>query len=119
MIAVLFEARPRAGQMTAYLDMAASLRAALARIDGFISIERFESLTEPGKLLSLSFWRDESAVRQWREHAEHRAAQRAGRQTIFDDYRLRIATVVRDYGMTDRAEAPVDVAPESRSLPKV
>ena len=109
MIAVLFEARPRDGQMAGYLEMAAALRPALAKMDGFISIERFESLSEPGKLLSLSFWRDETAVRQWREHAEHRAAQRAGRETIFDDYRLRIATVLRDYGMTDRAEAPVDV----------
>jgi heme-degrading monooxygenase HmoA len=111
MIAVLFEARPRDGQMDGYLEMAAALRPALAKMDGFISIERFESLSEPGKLLSLSFWRDETAVRQWREHAEHRAAQRAGRETIFDDYRLRIATVLRDYGMTDRAEAPVDVTP--------
>ena len=108
MIAVLFEARPRDGQMAGYLEMAAALRPALAKMDGFISIERFESLSEPGKLLSLSFWRDETAVRQWREHAEHRAAQRAGRETIFDDYRLRIATVLRDYGMTDRVEAPVD-----------
>ena len=106
MIAVLFEARPRDGQMAGYLEMAAALRPALAKMDGFISIERFESLSEPGKLLSLSFWRDETAVRQWREHAEHRAAQRAGRQSVFDDYRLRIATVVRDYGMTDRAQAP-------------
>lgn len=106
MIAVIFEVRPRAGQRATYLEMAAALRPALAKMEGFISIERFESLSEPGKMLSLSFWRDETAVRQWREHAEHRAAQRAGRQSVFDDYRLRIATVVRDYGMTDRAQAP-------------
>jgi heme-degrading monooxygenase HmoA len=109
MIAVIFEVRPRAGQRDAYLEMAAALRPALAQIDGFISIERFESLSDRRKMLSLSFWRDETAVRQWREHAEHRAAQRAGRETVFDDYRLRIATVVREYGMTDRAQAPVDV----------
>jgi heme-degrading monooxygenase HmoA len=108
MIAVIFEVRPRAGQRTAYLEMAAALRPALAQEDGFISIERFESLSEPGRMLSLSFWRDEAAVRQWREHAEHRAAQRAGRESVFEDYRLRIATVVRDYGMTDRAQAPVE-----------
>lgn len=108
MIAVIFEVRPRDGQRAAYLEMAAALRPALAQIDGFISIERFESLSEPGRMLSLSFWRDEAAVRQWREYAEHRTAQRAGRATVFEDYRLRIATVVRDYGMTDRSQAPVD-----------
>jgi heme-degrading monooxygenase HmoA len=111
MIAVIFEVRPRAGQRDEYLEMAAALRPALAQIDGFISIERFESLSEPGKMLSLSFWRDETAVRQWREHAEHRAAQRTGRETVFEDYRLRIATVVRDYGMNDRRQAPSDVDP--------
>ena len=109
MIAVIFEVRPRDRQRDRYLAMAAALRPALAQIDGFISIERFESLGEPGRMLSLSFWRDEAAVRQWREYAEHRAAQRAGRATVFEDYRLRIATVVRDYGMTDRTQAPVDV----------
>jgi heme-degrading monooxygenase HmoA len=108
MIAVIFEVRPRAGQRAAYLQMAAALRLALARIEGFISIERFESLSEPGRMLSLSFWRDEAAVRQWRKYAEHRAAQSAGRATIFEDYRLRVATVVRDYGMTDRAQVPAD-----------
>ena len=109
MIAVIFEVWPADGER--YLGIAAQLRPLLDGIDGFLSIERFESLSEPGKMLSLSFWRDETAVRQWREHAEHRAAQRAGRETVFDDYRLRIATVVRDYGMTDRTQAPVDVNP--------
>jgi heme-degrading monooxygenase HmoA len=119
MIAVIFEVQPRAGQRAAYLDMAAALRPALAQVDGFISIERFESLSEPGRMLSLSFWRDEAAVRQWREYTEHRAAQRAGRATVFEDYRLRIATVVRDYGMTDRAQAPVDTtnAPPALNIP--
>lgn len=107
MIAVIFEVRPRDGQRDRYLEMAGALRPALAQIDGFISIERFESLSEPGRMLSLSFWRDEAAVRQWREYAE----QRAGRATVFDDYRLRIATVVRDYGMNDRTHAPVDHCP--------
>ena len=108
MIAVLFEAWPASGKHKRYLDLAAALRPELDRIDGFISIERFESLAEPGKLLSLSFWRDETAVAAWRNTPTHRAIQAEGRLSVFDDYRLRIAQVVRDYGMTDRAEAPSD-----------
>lgn len=106
MIAVLFEAWPAPGEQSRYLDLAATLRPELDRIDGFFSIERFESLAEPGKLLSLSFWRDDAAVAEWRNTAAHRATQAAGRGGVFSDYRLRIAEVVRDYGMTDRAEAP-------------
>jgi len=105
---VIFEVRPHPGMKSAYLDTAERLRPLLARVDGFLSIERFESLTEPGKVLSLSFWRDEEAVRQWRNVEEHRRAQSAGRQTIFADYRLRVARVLRDYGMRERAEAPQD-----------
>jgi len=105
-IAVLFEAWPAPGEQSRYLDLAATLRPELDRIDGFFSIERFESLAEPGKLLSLSFWRDDAAVAEWRNTAAHRATQAAGRGGVFSDYRLRIAEVVRDYGMTDRAEAP-------------
>ena len=108
MIAVIFEAWPAPGRMQEYLDIAAALRPRLAEIDGFISIERFESLSEPGKLLSLSFWRDEQAVAQWRRLAEHRAAQARGRAEVFRDYRLRIAGVVRDYGMFEREHAPSD-----------
>jgi heme-degrading monooxygenase HmoA len=88
--------------------MAAELRPLLEQADGFISVERFESLTQPGKLLSLSFWRDEEAVKAWRTTAEHRAAQRAGRTALFAGYRLRIASVVRDYGMNERDQAPED-----------
>lgn len=106
MIAVIFEVWP--DDRAAYLDIAASLRPLLDGIDGFISIERFQSLGEEGKLLSLSFWRDEKAVAAWRNTGEHRAAQAAGRGGILRDYRLRIAGVVRDYGMTDRGEAPAD-----------
>jgi heme-degrading monooxygenase HmoA len=106
MIAVIFEVWPN--DRSAYLDIAAKLRTLLDGVDGFISIERFESLSEEGKLLSLSFWRDEDAVRAWRNMGEHRAAQAAGRGGILRDYRLRIAGVVRDYGMTDREEAPAD-----------
>jgi heme-degrading monooxygenase HmoA len=84
------------------------LKPALEAIDGFISIERFESLTTEGKVLSLSFWRDEAAVAEWRQVEDHRRAQAAGRGGIFADYRLRVASVQRDYGMTDRAEAPAD-----------
>lgn len=108
MIAVIFEALPREGQRDAYLAAAASLRAQLETIDGFLSIERFESVSEPGKVLSLSFWRDEAAVARWRSLEAHRDAQRAGRGRIFEDYRLRVATVVRDYGMHERTEAPAD-----------
>lgn len=108
MIAVIFESKPAPGKMDAYLNAAERLRPLLAKIDGFISIERFESLTEPGKLLSLSFWRDEDAVERWRNVEEHRRVQAAGRATIFADYRLRVAQVIRDYGLDDRAQTPVD-----------
>lgn len=108
MIAVIFEVVPYMGERHRYLDIAGELRAELDGIDGFISIERFESLTMRGKILSLSFWRDEEAVRQWRNLDVHRSAQQAGRNGIFADYRLRIAHVVRDYGMFERAEAPQD-----------
>jgi heme-degrading monooxygenase HmoA len=107
-IAVIFEAVPAAGQKEAYLDAAAKLRPLLAGIDGFLSIERFESLTQPGKILSLSFWRDEEAVERWRNVEAHRAIQAAGRASIFADYRLRVASVLRDYGRNERAEAPED-----------
>ena len=108
MIAVIFEVWPDPDHRTDYFDLAATLRPELQKIDGFISVERFESLTDKGKVLSLSFWRDEDAVKQWRNVEQHRAAQAKGRGGIFRDYRLRIASVVRDYGMTERAEAPKD-----------
>jgi heme-degrading monooxygenase HmoA len=108
MIAVIFEVWPADGHKQTYLDIAASLRPELERIDGFISIERFQSLTDEGKLLSLSFWRDEGAVAAWRNVERHRTAQKRGREGVFRDYRLRIAGVVRDYGMTERAGAPSD-----------
>ncbi|MBL8705144.1 MAG: antibiotic biosynthesis monooxygenase [Rhodospirillales bacterium] len=108
MIAVIFEVAPKEGHRQAYLDIAADLRPLLDRIDGFLSIERFESLTQPGKILSLSFFRDEAALTQWRNLEQHRAAQAAGRGEHFADYRLRIAQVIRDYGMTERDQAPAD-----------
>ena len=108
MIAVIFEVIPRDGHRQTYLDTAAQLRPLLTGNEGFISIERFESLTTPGTILSLSFWRDEEAVAKWRRLEEHRRAQAAGRQYIFDDYRLRVAQVLRDYGMNAREEAPAD-----------
>jgi heme-degrading monooxygenase HmoA len=108
MIAVIFEVQPNAGRKDAYLEAAARLKPLLEKMDGFISIERFESLSQAGKILSLSIWRDEEAVRQWRNVEEHRRAQAAGRQSIFADYRLRIAQVIRDYGLNERAEAPDD-----------
>lgn len=108
MIAVIFEVIPAEGRREEYLDIAAELRPLLEGIDGFVSIERFESLTRPGKILSLSFWRDEAAVAEWRRLGEHRAAQARGRAEVFADYRLRVASVVRDYGMFARAQAPGD-----------
>jgi heme-degrading monooxygenase HmoA len=108
MIAVIFEVWPAEGRKQDYLDLATSLRPLLERIDGCVSIERFESLVEPGKILSLSFFRDEAAVQAWRTTMEHRAAQAQGRAGVFRDYHLRIAGVVRDYGMHEREQAPAD-----------
>jgi heme-degrading monooxygenase HmoA len=108
MIAVIFEAFPCPERKDAYFAAAESLRPLLEKIDGFISIERFESMASPGKVLSLSFWRDEEAVRQWRNLEEHRRVQEAGRRSVFADYRLRVAEVIRDYGMNERAQAPAD-----------
>jgi heme-degrading monooxygenase HmoA len=107
-IAVIFEVIPNPGQRQTYLDIAAGLRHRLDNLEGFVSIERFQSLANPNKLLSLSFWRDEEAVTQWRNIEEHRSAQTSGRSSVFHDYRLRIAAIVRDYGLHDRAEAPAD-----------
>ena len=106
MYAVIFEVEPRDGRQGDYLDIAAALRPELDKIDGFISIERFQSLTNQGKLLSLSFWRDADAVVRWREQTQHRAAQMKGRAEIFADYRISVVAVERQYGMRDRAQAP-------------
>ena len=106
MFAVIFEVEPAAGRHQDYLDIATALRPELEKIDGFVSIERFSSLTNPGKILSLSFWRDEAALIRWRQQEEHHRAQWQGRSGVFADYRLRVASVVRDYGMFDRSEAP-------------
>ena len=108
MMAVIFEVWPASGRKDEYLTLAASLRAEVEKIDGFISVERFESLYEEGKLLSLQFWRDDASIAVWRNHLKHRKAQALGRGGLFADYRLRIAEVVRDYGPDDRAQAPAD-----------
>ena len=108
MIAVIFEVTPAAGANQSYLDLAADLRGELEAIDGFISVERFQSLTTPCKMLSLSFFRNEDAVKAWRNALPHRAAQAAGRGGVFADYRLRVAEVIRDYGLNAREEAPED-----------
>jgi heme-degrading monooxygenase HmoA len=107
-IAVIFEVWPAEGKAAQYFELAAALKPVLEQTDGFISIERFESLAAPGKFLSLSFWRDEEAVRAWRNLEGHRIAQAKGRSSVFADYRLRVAGVLRDYGMTERAQAPED-----------
>ncbi|MEL7529127.1 MAG: antibiotic biosynthesis monooxygenase [Pseudomonadota bacterium] len=108
MIAVIFEVVPHADKKQNYLDMAAKMRPLVEQIDGFLSVERFQSLTDPDKLLSISFFRDEDALDEWRRLTEHRQAQKAGRTSYFRDYRLRVAHVLRDYGMEERAEAPED-----------
>jgi heme-degrading monooxygenase HmoA len=108
MIAVIFELWPNTGQQQMYFDLATALRSELDDIDGFISIERFESLATPGKYLSLSFWRDEQAVQMWRNRAAHRDAQSQGRSGVLANYRLRVAQVLRDYGLHERAQAPAD-----------
>lgn len=108
MIAVMFEVWPAGGAREEYLDIAARLHPLLSSMEGFISIERFESLTEPGKVLSLSFWRDEAAVAEWRSLTAHRDAQTRGRAGVFQDYRLRVAEVSRDYGLNRRDGAPAD-----------
>jgi len=109
MIAVIFEVWPAPGREDAYLDHAARLRADLEQIEGFVSVERFRSISDPTKMLSLSFWRDEEAVARWRNHLAHRRTQTAGRAGIFKDYRLRVAAIIRDYGLAERREeAPLD-----------
>lgn len=108
MIAVIFEVAPAEGRREAYLGMAGDLKPLLETMDGFISVERFQSLTDPQKMLSLSFWRDEAAVLAWRNLDQHRAAQAVGRGDVFADYRLRVASVIRDYGLRERDEAPAD-----------
>lgn len=108
MIAVIFEFTPAQGRKQEYLDLAAALKPELDRADGFVSIERFESITSPGRFVSLSFWRDEESLRAWRNLAEHREAQARGRGGIFSGYRLRVAAVLRDYTHESRAQAPRD-----------
>ena len=112
MFAVIFEVEPNEGQTERYLNAAAALKPQLEQIDGFISVERFQSLSQPAKLLSLSFWRDEAAIAQWRNLEAHRRTQTLGHDVVFADYRLRIAGVIRDYGMNEREQAP----PDSRLL---
>jgi heme-degrading monooxygenase HmoA len=108
MIAVIFEVWPKTDRKGDYFDIAATLKPHLEKIDGFISVERFASLSDEGKILSLSFWRDEASVKRWRTHLDHRVAQGRGRNEVFRDYRLRVASVLRDYGMSQRSQAPRD-----------
>ena len=108
MIAVIFEFTPAEGRKQDYFDLVAGLKPELEKAEGFLSIERFESLTTPGKFVSLQFWRDEECVRKWRNLQRHREAQAQGRGGIFSGYRLRIASVLRDYTLEDRAQAPTD-----------
>ena len=106
MFVVVFEVQPKPGREQVYLDIAASLKPALEEIDGFISVERFRSVSAPGKLVSISFWRDEASVKRWREHNRHHLAQLSGRAQIFADYRISVAEIERQYGMFERAQAP-------------
>ena len=102
MIAVIFEVEPKDGRGQDYFDLAAGLKAELEKIDGFISVERFESLTTPGRYVSLSYWRDEAAIKAWHAHAGHQSAQANGKAEIFADFRIRVAEVMRDYQLKDR-----------------
>ena len=108
MIAVIFEVTPAEGRAGDYFSLAMQLKADVEQADGFISVERFESVTQPGKFVSLSFWRDEEALQKWRAHGRHQIMQKAGRRGVFADYRLRVSSVIRDYGMFERGEAPED-----------
>lgn len=108
MIAVIFEFTPAEGRFGDYMDLVGTLKADLEKADGCLSVERFESITAKGKYVSLQFWRDEESVRKWRNLQRHREAQAKGRGGIFKSYRLRIAEVVRDYTMDERAQAPED-----------
>ena len=108
MIAVIFEFTPIEGRFADYKALAEGLADDVSEAEGFISIERFESITATGKFVSLQFWRDEDCVRKWRNLQKHREAQKKGRGGIFESYRLRIAQVVRDYTMDERAQAPAD-----------
>jgi heme-degrading monooxygenase HmoA len=110
MIAVIFEVTPTAEGKDSYFDIASTLKSQLTEIDGFISVERFQSLSNTNSFLSLSFWRDEEAVKQWRNTAEHRYAQQQGRNKLFENYRIRVAEVVRDYGRDERQQVPLDSA---------
>jgi heme-degrading monooxygenase HmoA len=118
MIAVIFEAEPQPGKSGAYFDAAAALRPLVEQVDGFISIERFESVSQPGRFLSLSFWRDAAAIKHWREFPAHRHAQKAGQTEIFASYRLRVAQVVRDYGSQGRAQPSGDRAENLSGFPR-
>ena len=102
MYAVIFEVEPHEARAQRYFDLAASLKSELEKIEGFISVERFESLTNKGKFVSLSFWRDEAAVKRWHSHIGHQAAQREGKDGVFKDFRIRVAQVTRDYTLKDR-----------------
>ena len=108
MIAVIFEVTPLSGQEARYFEIASTLREQLAQMDGFVSVERFQSLSRPGSYLSLSYWRDEAAVQAWRNQGAHRVGQQEGRADVFADYRIRVAQVLRDYSMDQRSEAPPD-----------
>ena len=108
MIAVIFEFEPNSNKLDSYWDIAKNLATELESVDGFISIERFQSVTHPEKFLSLSIWRDEEAITKWRTKSSHRKAQSAGRAELFNDYRLRVAGVIRDYGKFDRDQVPSD-----------
>jgi heme-degrading monooxygenase HmoA len=108
MIAVIFEFTPTPGRFAEYMDLVGRLKPELEKAEGFVSLERFESITAPGKFVSLQFWRDEESVRRWRNLQQHREAQKRGRGGIFASYRLRIAGVLRDYTMDQRDEAPRD-----------
>ncbi|HJA07813.1 MAG TPA: antibiotic biosynthesis monooxygenase [Candidatus Mailhella merdigallinarum] len=107
-IVVLFEVTPTAEGRQRYLELAASLKKLLAEAKGFIRAERFSSLTEEGKLLSMNLWESEDDVDAWRNTLDHRISQMEGRNKLFKKYTITVASVIREYGNTSREQAPSD-----------
>lgn len=108
MIYVIFEVIINEGQRDKYLELASELRDDLFASDGFLKSERFLSLTNERKVLSLSIWKDEESIEKWRNKAEHRMAQRQGRELVFESYNISVASKIRSYSDIDRREAPGD-----------
>ena len=104
-VVVLFEVTPTAEGKVRYLELAAQLKLLLSDAKGFIHSERFSSLNEEGKLLSLNVWENEESVKKWRNELHHRMSQSEGRERLFENYRITVAYVIREYDDYNRREA--------------